>query len=158
MPDLGLSIAMLFNSEVPNGPRFALMHRIIDLYRGAPDRDYSAEEFRTWIKGGSGSSAPTGFTIPYTKTVPSSSALVGSYAKEEPFGGAKVTLEKGNLYIKVGKKGWKHRLVHTGGNKYRFTSDGHPYPVIFRLGQDGKVTQFEINWGNGEKLGPWIKE
>ena len=157
MPELGLSIAMLFNSEVPNGPRFALMHRIIDLYRGDPDRDYSKEEFNKWIKGGGGSSAPTGFTIPYTKSVPASATLTGRYTKEEPFGDARITLEKGNLYITVGKMGWKHRLLHTGGNKYKFTSDGHFYPVIFRVGSDGKAKEFEINWGNGEKFGPWTK-
>lgn len=158
VPQISLSMAVLFNSEVPNGPRFALMRRIIDLYLGAPERDYSAEEFRSWIRGGSGSSAPTGFTIPYSKTVPSSAALTGLYTKEYPFGDARISIEKGNLYITVGSKGWKHRLYHTGGNKYRFTSDGHTYPVIFRVGPPGKATEFEINWGNGEKLGPWKRK
>ena len=157
MPEQGLSIAILFNAEVPNGPRFALMRRIIDLYRGEPDRDYSTEEFRKWIKGSGGSSAPSGLTIPYTKTVPASSALTGRYTKEAPFGDAVVSLEKGNLYIKVGTKGWKRRLVHADGNRYRFNSDGHNYPVLFRIGPDGKASEFEINWGNGEKLGPWKK-
>ncbi len=158
VPDLGLSLAVLFSSEVPNGPRFALIRRIIDLYLGAPDKDYSAEEFRAWIKGGSGSSSPSGFTIPYTKAVPQAGAITGRYVKEEPFGDARVSLRDGKLYITVGKKGWTHRLVHTDGNRYRFTSDGHSFPVIFRVGSDGRGTEFEINWGNGEKLGPWKKE
>ena len=160
MPQLELSIAMLFDAEVPNGPRFAIMRRVIDLYLGEPDTDYSASEYRKWLSGGGGGSGSgTGWTIKYSSAVPASSALVGRYTKEEPFGDAVISISDGKLYITVGKEGWKHRLVHIKGNKYQFTSDGHTYPVIFGTDRaSGRISAFEINWGCGERLGSWNKE
>lgn len=160
MPSQNLSIAMLFDAEVPNGPRFAIMRRVIDLYRGEPDIDYSTNEYRKWINGsGGGSGNGTGWTIKYTSATPSASSLVGHYTKDELFGDANVYISDGKLYIKVGKEGWKHRLVHTKGNKYQFTSDGHTFPVIFRIDPStGKANAFEINWGCGERLGAWNRQ
>lgn len=157
MPQQNLSIAMLFDAEVPNGPRFAIMRRIIDLYRGEADTDYSTVEYRKWLKGGGGGSgAGTGWTIRYSSATPSSAALVGHYSKDELFGDADITIAGGKLYIKVGKEGWTHRLVHIKGNKYQFSSDGHTFPVIFRMdSKSGKASAFEINWGCGEIFGAW---
>ncbi len=154
MPEQNLSIAMLFGSEVPNGPRFALMRRIIDICLGEPETDYSAIELKSWMKGsGGGGGNGTGFTIPYSKGTPSNLSITGKYTKDDLFGDATVSLENGKLYITVGKMGWKHRLIHDKGNRYKFTSDGHTFPVIFK--PDGSA--FEINWGGGEKFGPWTK-
>ena len=160
MPSTGLSIAMLFDAEVPSGPRFAIMRRIIDIYRGDADTDYSAAEYRKWLSGGGGGSGSgSGWTIKYSSLVPTSAALVGHYQKDELFGDAQIYTSDGKLYIKVGKEGWKHRLIHSKGNTFRFTSDGHTFPVIFRIdSSSGKVTAFEINWGTGEKFGPWTKD
>ena len=52
----------------------------------------------------------------------------------------------GNNDIPIGKMNQRR-------NKYKFTSDGHTYPVIFK--PDGSA--FEINWGGGERFGPWVK-
>lgn len=155
VPELNLSFAMLFNSEISSSARFALMNRIIDVYLGAPYRDYSLEAKKAWLNGGGGSSNKSGFTIKYSKTVPQSRNLCGHYCKEEPFSDADILLEKGKLYIKIGKYGWKHALGHKGGNTYYFYSQGHNFPVRFKMGKNGKADAFELDWGCGERLGAW---
>ena len=155
VPELDLAFAMLFNAETPGGCRFSLMRRIIDIFRGAPYTDYSTTEKRNWLKGGGGSSNKSGWTIALRNTAVAPSALVGKYTKDEVFGDASVSLKEGKPYLKMGKKGWSHRLVHVKGNRYTVSSGGHTYPVIFEIGKNGRATAFEINWGCGESLGPW---
>ncbi len=156
VPGLDLSFAMLFNAETPGSCRFSLMRRIIDIYRGAPYVDHSGIELRKWLKGGSsGRSTPSGLSIAASSRVPTN--LAGTYDKEEPFGQASIFWKNKQPYLKIGPKGWSHPLVHVKGNRYKVSSGGHTYPVIFSMDREGRATGFEINWGCGEELGPWTK-
>ena len=158
VPQFDLAFAMLFNAETPGGCRFALMRRIIDIYRGAPYKDHSAIEKKKWLQGGGGSSNPSGYTIAARNAAVAPAALAGHYVKDETFGDAEIVLKNGNPYLTVGKKGWSHRLYPVKGNRFRFSSGGHTYPIIFDIDKAGKATAFEINWGCGESLGPWKKQ
>ena len=155
VPELDLSFAMLFNSAVSSRARFALMRRIIDIYRGAPFRDHLKEARNA---SGGGSSYQSCFTYKYSSTVHPASALCGHYSKEDPFGDAVISLSNGKLFITIGKFGWKHPLGHTKGNMYFFHSDGHRFSVRVSFGRDGKARGFELDWGCGERFGPWKKK
>ena len=157
VPELELSFAMLFNAEISSRARFALMRRIRDIYRDAPYRDYSTEALNAWRKGGGGSSYKSGFTYKYSSAVRPASALCGRYSKEEPFGDAVISQKDGKLFITIGKYGWKHSLRHNKGNMYYFHSDGHRFSVRVSFRKDGKARGFELDWGCGEKFGPWKK-
>ena len=134
----------LYNGYIAEGDPGAGVAGVLNYYYNNPEMSYKIEDLQFVPKiSFSGNAVVTyyGYYNYYDSVMDAN--RVGSYA--------------GRLYITVGKIGWKHRLTHTGGNKYRFVSDGHAYPVIFRIGSDGKAKEFEINWGNGEKLGPWTK-
>ncbi len=158
VPSLNLSFAMLFGSDVPSNPRFALMRSIVDIYSGAPKRDYSKEEKNKWLHRRGGSSGKSGFTYQYGSAVHPAKDICGKYTKEAPFGDAEISTKNGRLYITIGRYGWRHPLSHLKGNTYFFYSDGHRFPVRFKFSAGGGAEGFELDWGYGEKFGPWKRK
>lgn len=172
VPEIGFSGVILVNSEANTSPRYAIMRRGIDLMLGSELKDYSKEDFENWLKKSKESAAKTAQKkaavadsvargLKKTASAPDKKALVGKYVKDELFGNAEITLEKGVLYIAIGKKGYKNPLKHIEGNKYEFRSDGHAFPVNFTMTGDGrKVAGFEVefNYGEEKDFGGWVRK
>lgn len=175
VPQLELSGIIFMNCEVGSSPRYAIMRRLIDLAMGAPAdeftsvfKDYSKESFESYIASEKKDAEKAAAKIAEDKAsgklkelpAPKASLLAGKYVKDELFGPAEITLEKGSLYISVGKKGFKNKLEHKNGNTYTFWSDGHEFPINFSFDEKGKkVTGFVIELANKEEesLGGWVK-
>lgn len=160
VPQIKLAGAILVNCEAGASPRYAIMRRLVDLIMNAPEKDYSKESFDEWYarneKNWNARKPETGAEAP----VPQLSALTGTYTKAEPFGDAQITLENGDLYIAVGKCGFRNKLRHVNGSRFIFNSDGHGFPVNFTLDGKGAAESFEIEFGYGEEkdFGPWKKK
>lgn len=172
VPEIGFSGVILVNSEANTSPRYAIMRRGIDLMLGSELKDYSKEDFESWLKKAKEGAEKTAQKkaavadsvargLKKIAPAPDKKALVGKYVKDELFGDAEITLEKGKLYIAIGKKGYKNLLKHIEGYKYEFRSDGHAFPVNFTMAGDGrKATGFvvEFNYGEEEDFGGWIRK
>ena len=161
VPELGLGIAVLCNSEVSEYARLGLMRRIIDLYLpGDTLRDWSSEGLEQWFadkKKPGRRAVPC--TIRRSSADPDPARLIGHYTKPAPFGDAEVTLKNGKLYLTIGPLGWTHRLDHHRGNEFWLRSDGHTYPVFFHnyTEDSSGPVDFEIDFNYNENFGPWIK-
>lgn len=172
VPEIKFSGVILVNSEANTSPRYAIMRRGIDLMLGAELKDYSKEDFESWIKKAKENTEKAAQKkaavadsvargLKKIAPAPDKKALVGKYVKDELFGDAEITLEKGELYIAIGKKGYKNPLKHIEGSKYEFRSDGHAFPVSFAMTGDGRrATGFEVefNYGEEEDFGGWIRK
>lgn len=160
IPENKLGMTIQVNSEAPASPRYAIMRRLIDLYLGLPDKDYNADYLEDWYSSATDKAARDS-TAEASKVIvpaPAPKALVGKYGKDNLFGDAWITLEKGKLYIKVGRQGWKHELKHISDTKYNFRSDGTGFDITFKLDDKGKkAASFEIDFGEGEDFGPWTR-
>lgn len=95
-PEMDLGITILVNSEAPAFPRYAIMRRMIDLYKGFPDKDYNKLFYEEWL-----ASARKGMRTADKKAAeeakeasPDIKLLTGTYDKGVLFGKAVVTLEK----------------------------------------------------------------
>ena len=84
---------------------------------------------------------------------------VGKYVKDELFGNAEITLENGELYIAIGKNGYKNILKHVKDNRFEFRSDGHGFPVNFTVDEAGNVKELEVefNYNEEKDFGTWSK-
>ena len=158
VPELKLGLMFLANSEVPSSPRYAIMRRLIDLYLGAPDKDYSGEAKAEWLTNEKANEekalAKKAETIkinpePYQ-------AYIGTFQKEV-LGEAKITLEQNMLYITIGPKKWKAPLTHVNGNDFCFHLGGHTFPITFEMDESGKAVSIDINMGQNENFGAWKK-
>jgi len=169
-PEMDLGITILVNSEAPAFPRYAIMRRMIDLYKGFPDKDYNKLFYEEWL-----ASARKGMRTADKKAAeeakeasPDIKLLTGTYDKGALFGKAVVTLEKSstqdagkaaeNLYITVGPKGWKSKLTHKNGNEFTFRMDGNEFKVKFVKDiKSGKFNGLDIDFGYTENFGVWSK-
>lgn len=166
VPEQNLAITILVNSDQPAVARYAIMRRLIDMYKGYPERDYSKEYLENYIKTSREARIKSEKerleeqkTNEESKSMPDFKSLTGIYDKGELFGKAIITLEDGKLYITVGPQGWKHRLNHSKGDTFRFSSDGHTFPLTFKFNKKRKkVTSLEIDFGNKENFGEWTKK
>ncbi len=161
VPEQNLAMTILVNSDQPSVTRYALMRRIIDMYKGYPEKDYSREYLDTYLKSAREERMKSDKKRAGEKKseAPSYSLLTGIYDKGELFGKASVTLENGELYITVGPKGWKHIMKHKNGDTFTFSSDGHTFPVTFKFNRNRKrVKALDIDFGNEENFGEWIKK
>jgi len=182
-PEMDLGITILVNSEAPAFPRYAIMRRMIDLYKGFPDKDYNKLFYEEWL-----ASARKGMRTADKKAAeeakeasPDIKLLTGTYDKGALFGKAVVTLEKSsgsdagnaakaqqgsksvvdlnaaeNLYITVGPKGWKSKLTRKNGNEFTFRMDGNEFKVKFvKDSKSGKFNGLDIDFGYTENFGVW---
>ena len=158
VPELNLGMMFLANSEVPSSPRYAVMRRLIDLYLGAPDKDYSGESLAEWLASEqAGAEKARAKEAEIVKINPAPLlAYTGTYQKEV-LGRAKITLEQDNLFITVGPKGWKAPLSHVNGNDFSFYMGGHTFPIHFELNEAGNAASIDIDMGQDEKFGAWEK-
>lgn len=185
VPELNFSGAILVNSEAGSLPRYAIMNRGIDLMlaeRAGKDfsdpatiaelADKNTTSFNSWYKSAKESddkdiaerkavadSIAKGLKV--LAPAPKAKVLVGDYVKDELFGNAKITLEDGDLYIAIGKMGFKNKLKHVEGNTFSVRSDGHSFPVNFTLDAKGKkATGFEVEFRYGEEkdFGGWVRK
>lgn len=171
VPEQDLGIVILVNSEAPAYPRYAIMRRMIDLYKGYPDKDYNKIFYEEWL-----ASARKGMRESDKKladevkaAAPDFKLLTGTYDKGPLFGKAVVTLEAGGqpdaggqpvaggqLWITVGPKGWKSKLTHKNGNEFTFRMDGNEFKVKFvKDEKSAKFTALEIDFGYTENFGNW---
>ncbi len=165
VPEMDLGIVILVNSEAPAYPRYAIMRRMIDLYKGYPDKDYNKIFYEEWL-----SSARKGMKEADKKladevkaAAPDFKLLTGTYDKGPLFGKAVVTLEAGGqpdaggqLWITVGPNGWKSKLTHKNGNEFTFRMDGNEFKVKFvKDEKSAKFTALDINFGYTENFGVW---
>lgn len=161
VPEHNLGLVILVNSEAPAYPRYAVMRRVIDLYKGFPDKDYSSLFFDEWIAS-SVKAQKTKDKKQADRVIepaPDFNKLVGLYYKDELLGSAKVELEGGKLWITVGPKGWKRELSHINGNAFSFTMDGHTFGLEFKFQgkSQPKPIGLDINFGYTENFGLWSK-
>jgi len=156
VPELNLGMMFLANSEVPSSPRYAIMRRLIDLYLGAPDKDYSAESLAEWMaKGKSDEEKEQAKEAETVKVEPAPlSAYIGTYYKEV-LGEALITIEEDKLHITIGPKKWKAQLAHVNGNDYSFRMGGAAFPVHFEMGESGQAYALTIDMGQDEDFGAW---
>lgn len=176
VPQIKLSGVILVNCEAGVSPRYAIMRRMIDLVMGAPAneftaeyKDYSGEYFADWITKRKEAAAKAAAKKKEDEAsgknvklpAPNSKLLTGKYVKDELFGDAEITLENGDLYIAIGKQGFKNKMKHRNGNTYAFWSDGHEFPINFTLNEKGTaVIGFEVEFVYGEEkdFGGWVKK
>ncbi len=162
VPELKLGFAMLVNAEAPASPRYAVMRRLIDLYKNdGVNKDYNKEYLEKFYKDSNEDEAKSkkkqeeqkaAFTPPLTLSV-----YVGKYSKEL-FGDAEVALKNGKLWITVGPKKWESQLQHVSGNKFSFRTDGHTFPITFEPDYNGKIVSLNIDFGYKENFGSWMKK
>jgi Beta-lactamase class C and other penicillin binding proteins len=116
VPQYKLCGVILVNSEAGSSPRYAIMRRYIDLAIGAPAdtytdvyKDYNKEYFQEWLTNSKKrwEKSQTEEANKVIKPAPDSNKLVGDYVKDELFGDAKISIENGDLYIEIGKNGFK---------------------------------------------------
>ena len=164
VPEQKLAVVVLVNSEAPSSPRYAIMRRLIDLYKGYPDKDYSAEYLKDYLKSAREEILKSDRTArglarkDKPKEVPKADLLVGTYDKGELFGKAVISKEGDDLYITVGPKGWKNKLTPKKAGEFSFRSDGHAFPVKFIFDKKGrKIKSLDIDFGYGENFGEWKK-
>lgn len=171
VPEQDLGIVILVNSEAPAYPRYAIMRRMIDLYKGYPDKDYNKIFYEEWL-----ASARKGMRESDKKladevkaAAPDFKLLTGTYDKGPLFGKAVVTLEAGEktvaggqsvaseqLFITVGPMGWKSKLTHKNGNEFTFRMDGNEFKVKFvKDEKSAKFTALDIDFGYTENFGNW---
>lgn len=171
LPELKLCGTVLVNSEAGSSPRYAIMRRLIDLVMGAPAdsytdiyKDYNKDYFDEWYTDSKKSWEKKQKQLSESAKpdkAPDYSCLTGNYVKDELFGPAKITFEKGELFITIGKQSFKNKLNHIGGNKFEFRSDGHGFPILFKFEtKDRRASGFTIEFGYGEEkdFGGWVRE
>ncbi len=157
IPEFEMSLAILVDSEAPGGVRFSILKRLVDLWLGLPDEDYSSAALQKWLHR-KGSAPSKASRFPLRKERPAASALCGNYSAGELLGDARIWLKDNKLYIKIGPKGWTHRMLHERGNRWVFDSDGHRFRATFDVRPDGTVRAFDLDWGHGETFDPWIRK
>lgn len=166
MPEQNLGFVVLVNSEAPAYPRYAIMRRLIDLYKGFPDKDYNNEYYENWIESSRKSLIEREKEMAECeeKPAPDYSLIVGEYYKDKLFGGAVVEQDGEDLYIIIGPKGWRRVLEHVNGNIFSFRMDGHPFKVefVFAEQEDGgkvisKCTGLDVDFNYTENFGLWPK-
>lgn len=189
VPQYKLCGVVLVNSEAGSNPRYAIMNRAIDLVSGAPYDDYNTRYFNSWIDGRKkdfaesnaklekeqkemiainnpkgkkikkGKKDATPLFVQQFNPTTDGAKFVGKYVKDELFGNAEITLENGELYISIGKNGYKNILKHIKDNRFEFRSDGHGFPVNFTMDENGCVKELvvEFNYGEEKDFGPWVK-
>ena len=158
VPELNLGMMFLANSEVPSNPRYAFMRRLIDLYLGAPDKDYSGEFLAEWLTNSKNSEEKAQAKEAETIKVDPApyKAYTGRYQKEI-LGQAIISLELDKLYITIGPKNWKAQLTHVNDNDFSFRMGGAGFPVHFEMGADGSAASINIDMGQDENFGAWKK-
>ncbi len=159
VPELDLGFVILVNSEAPALPRYAIMRRIIELYKGYPDKDYNAKYFQEFLEEERVSQKKKDKKeAEIVKTsAPSLNKLVGVYDKGELFGQATVAMENGDLFITVGPKGWKSKLTHKNGNEFKFRMGGANFTAEFEFDKAGKCVGLDMGYGYTENFGIWTK-
>ena len=162
VPEVKLSGVILSNCEMGSNPRYAVMYKLVDLVMGLQGKDYNKEYFESYITSNEKSWAKERAAQKEVLPAPApDKAIVGEYAKDELFGDAKITKEKGELYITLGKQGYKNRLVHINGATWHFRSDGYAFPVTFTFDENNKkATGFVVSFPNGEEssIGGWKRK
>lgn len=167
MPEQDLGVIIFVNSEAPAYPRYAIMRRLIDLYKGFPDKDYSKDYYESWLENSRESVAEREEKRAEReeKPAPDYSLVVGEYYKDKLFGGAVVEQKGEDLYITIGPKDWKSVLKHVNGNTFSFRMDGHSFDVEFvfaETDEDGgkgnlKCIGLDVDFNYTENFGLWPK-
>ena len=162
VPEVKLSGVILSNCEMGSNPRYAVMYKLVDLVMGLQGKDYNKEYFESYITSNEKSWAKERAAQKEILPAPApDKAIVGEYAKDELFGDAKITKENGELYITLGKQGYKNKLVHINGATWHFRSDGYAFPVTFTFDEENKkATGFVVGFPNGEEnsIGGWKRK
>lgn len=162
VPEIKLSGVLLSNCEMGSSPRYAVMYKLIDLIMGLPSKDYNKDYFQDYIKGQERAWAKELAAEKKAKVAGApEKAIIGEYTKDELFGDARISKGKDGLYIELGKKGYRNKLVHVNGNTWVFRSDGYAFPTEFTFDEKGKkATGFVVKFPNKEEesIGGWSRK
>lgn len=155
-PDLQLGCMISCNADGLTGSRRALMRRIIDLYLGLPDTDYSARELASLLRPEAQKKPAEAPKKP--KPAPETQSIVGTYRNTIGLGEAVIARAGDDLLITIGPKRWTHPLEHVDGHRFKFRSEGYDFPLTFlRHKESGKIDSFRLKFGHGEDFGTWQK-
>ncbi len=156
LPELNLGVSLLFNSEIPSAPRMAILRRVIDYFFNEKElSDLNESSYSEWISSSRKRVATVKKEEPASKQY-LDSQIVGKYYKDDLFGGAKITLENGELFIEIGPKNIKVKLEHVNGDKYSYRTGGYTYKMEF-IGDGSKLEGFDLSFGYSENFGLWSK-
>ncbi|MCL2727240.1 MAG: serine hydrolase [Bacteroidales bacterium] len=158
VPELNLGMMFLANTDIPSSVRYAFMRRLVDLYMGAPDKDYSGEALAEWLNNSKSSQEREQTKEAETVKVDPApySAYTGTYQKEV-LGQAVISLDEEKLYITIGPKNWKAQLNHVNGNSFSFRMGGSRFSIHFEIGEDGTAASVNIDMRQNENFGAWTK-
>ncbi|MFA6770375.1 MAG: serine hydrolase domain-containing protein [Bacteroidales bacterium] len=160
VPELDLGFVILVNSEAPALPRYAIMRRIIELYKGYPDKDYNAQYYSEWLVDNRESQKKKDEKAAKIEKIcaPDLNKLVGVYDKGDLFGKAVIEIEDGELFVTAGPKNWKSKLIHKNGNEFKFRMGGANFEIEFAFDQEGEIcTGLDMKYGYSENFGIWPK-
>ncbi|MDD2584508.1 MAG: serine hydrolase domain-containing protein [Bacteroidales bacterium] len=160
VPELDLGFVILVNSEAPALPRYALMRRIVELYKGYPDKDYNAKYYKEWLEDKRASQKKRDKKAAEVEKLPAPNLnkLVGVYDKGELFGKAVIEMENNELFITVGPKDWRSKLIHVNGNEFKFRMGGTTFETEFEFDKDGRIcVGLDMQYGYTENFGIWPK-
>lgn len=169
VPEYKLAGVILVNSEANANPRYAIMRRVIDLVREAPQpmKDWNSDYWKSYVESSEARLAKRA-AEPKPEFVPETadpSIFTGKYIKDELFGDIYITREDGSLYFELGKRkgqpGFKNIMKHVSGNRYTFRCDGHAFYLTFNIcKKSGNVKGLTFEFGEGEEksFGGWAKE
>jgi hypothetical protein len=148
MPEEKLGVVILTNLHGTVLPH-ALMYRVFDLYRGGPERDWSAEMLKA-VKGLEEQAKVAEKKAEAERVSGTSPSLAldkyaGNY-ESEMYGEAKVELENGKLVTRFGPNfngDLEHWHYDTFRVKWRDPMQGKGF-ISFRLNSQGKIESLNI--------------
>lgn len=162
IPDFDLILTINGTNSVGTQPRFAIMYRLVDLFLGLEDYDYSAASLEQWYCDAAKAyeaekeraADPNNFVA-----APPINSLVGKYCRNDVLGNARVEKRDGKLYLRMLATDSKYELTHVNGTRFRIEASAEMYvDFIFANGEDSKATALNIDFMRNEHLDPWIRK
>ncbi len=153
VPELDLGAIILVNSSAPSEARYAIMRRLVDLYRNdGVMTDYNKEALDEYKKDREKprSERETPVVIPALAL----NEYVGTYTNTPILGDVEIKLADGKLNITIGTKRITKPMMHVSGNRFRFSNDGSSFDVTFSDDYNGKITGLAVE----DELPAWSKK
>lgn len=153
VPELDLGAIILVNSSAPSESRYAIMRRLVDLYKNdGVTTDYNKEALETYKKDREKPRSQQE-TPPFTPAL-NLKEYVGTYTNTPVLGDVEIKLTNGVLNITIGSKRVTKPMSHVSGNRFRFSNDGSSFNITFNDDYNGKITGLTV----GDELPSWTKK
>lgn len=153
VPELDLGAIILVNSSAPSEARYAIMRRLVDLYKNdGVMTDYNKEALEAYKKDRERPrperERPT--IVPALDL----NEYTGTYTNTPILGNVEIRLVNGTLNITIGTQQLTRPMSHVSGNRFRFSNDGTSFNVTFSNDHNGKITGLTV----GDELPAWSKK